>query len=164
MEQIEYRAFTTENDNIVSQLRNRIHIGNKKEAVEAIALWDTGANGSCISEDVVKGLNLQPTGYKEILTPSGKKVVNTYLVDVFLPNHVMIEDLSVCDSDIGKQNIGMLLGMDIITLGDFAVSNYNGKTLFTFRAPSKAPVDFAKQISMENKIGPKHGKGKKKRK
>ena len=109
-------------------------------------------------------MNLQPTGYKEILTPSGKKVVNTYLVDVFLPNHVMIEDLSVCDSDIGKQNIGMLLGMDIITLGDFAVSNYNGKTLFTFRAPSKAPVDFAKQISMENKIGPKHGKGKKKRK
>ena len=30
----------------------------------------------------------------------------------------------------------VLIGMDIIGLGDFAVSNYRGKTTFTFRKRS----------------------------
>lgn len=48
-----------------------------------------------------------------------------------------VNDVQVCDTDIGKQGLEMLIGMDIITLGDFSVSNYNDKTVFTFRVPSK---------------------------
>lgn len=32
--------------------------------------------------------------------------------------------------------------MDVIGLGDFAVSNYRGKTTFTFRVPSLEEIDF----------------------
>jgi hypothetical protein len=35
--------------------------------------------------------------------------------------------------------------MDIITMGDFAITNDNGKTVFSFVVPSKnKPIDFMK--------------------
>ncbi len=44
--------------------------------------------------------------------------------------------------DIDKDGLGVLIGMDIIGLGDFAISNHGGKTVFTFRAPSSKVIDF----------------------
>jgi len=104
-----------------------------------------------------------PTGRKKIYTPSGTKVVNTYLLNIILPNDIVIKDVEVCDSDIGNQGLDVLIGMDIILLGDFAVSNFNDKTTFTFRVPSKQTTDYVKQIVVENAIDPKHGIGKKRK-
>jgi hypothetical protein len=39
----------------------------------------------------------------------------------------------------------MLIGMDVINYGDFAISNYNGKTTFSFRMPSLMKIDFCKE-------------------
>ncbi len=39
----------------------------------------------------------------------------------------------------------MLIGMDIISRGDFAVTNKDGKTTFSFRLPSVAKIDFVKE-------------------
>ena len=36
----------------------------------------------------------------------------------------------------------VLIGMDIINLGDFAVTNKNGRTAFSFRTPSIEYIDF----------------------
>ena len=36
----------------------------------------------------------------------------------------------------------LLVGMDIIGMGDFAVSNFKGETAFTFRLPSIERMDF----------------------
>ena len=36
------------------------------------------------------------------------------------------------DSEIGNQGIDVLIGMDIISMGDFAVSNFSGKRQFSF--------------------------------
>lgn len=116
------------------------------------ALWDTGATNSCVSADVVSRLGLDATGKLPMLTPSGKDVVNTYLVDIILPNDVPISDLMVCDSKIGNQGIGMLIGMDIINRGDFVVSNYQGKTVFSFRMPSESVMDFVSGIKASNVI------------
>lgn len=35
--------------------------------------------------------------------------------------------------------------MDIIGQGDFAVTNYQGKTVFSFRMPAAECIDFVKQ-------------------
>lgn len=153
-------AFTTENQIVVNRLENVVIIKYKDSSKQIRALWDTGATGSCISSDMASSLNMISTGVKEIRTPSGSKEVNTYLVDVVLPNNVLVSGLEVCDTDIGKQKLDMLIGMDIISKGDFAVSNYNGKTVFTFRTPSTDRIDFAKQISVKNIVGKPHGKGK----
>ena len=39
----------------------------------------------------------------------------------------------------------VLIGMDIITLGDFSITNVNGKTVFSFRIPSTETVDYVQQ-------------------
>jgi len=38
----------------------------------------------------------------------------------------------------------MLVGMDIINKGDFAVTNKDGQTVFSFRIPSLECIDFNK--------------------
>lgn len=157
-------AFTTKSNQIQGQLKNQVRVVYGSKPVVVTALWDTGANVSCISQSVVHDLSLIPTGKKSIQTPSGTSPVNTYLVDIVLPNNVRINDLEVCDSQIGNQGLGVLIGMDIITKGDFTVSNYNGKTVFSFRTPSMQVVDYVGQLRVANVMNNKHGKGKRKRK
>lgn len=159
-----YRAFTIDYHGRSNKLKTQISISNGSSTITGTALWDTGATTSCISESVAQQLSLVPTGMMNIQTPSSTKAVKTYLVNVGLPNHLNVNDVQVCETDIGKQGIEMLIGMDIITLGDFSVSNFNNNTVFTFRFPSKEKTDFVPQSNIDNIIGPKHGKGKGKKK
>lgn len=145
-------AFVKHEKSICNKLKSIVSIHYEGKSIETIALWDTGATNSCISKDVVKDLGLIATGDLPILTPTGDGIVNTYLVDVTLPNNVHVPDIMVCDSEIGNQGIGMLVGMDIITKGDFAVSNFNGRTTFSFRMPSESTLDFVAGIKTSNLI------------
>ena len=158
-----FRAFTIKANGLANQLRTDATVLYNGKHLTVPALWDTGATGTCISENVVSALGLIPTGMQNIQTPNGKSSVNTYLIDIGLPNGVGIRDVRVCDSKIGDQGLGVLIGMDIIVNGDFSISNYNGKTVFTFRTPSKQITDYVQQITIENAIGYKHGRGKRKK-
>lgn len=42
-------------------------------------------------------------------------------------------------------NFGIIIGMDVISHGDFSVTNQNDKTCFSFRFPSQRKVDFVKE-------------------
>lgn len=44
-------------------------------------------------------------------------------------------------------NTDILIGMDIITLGDFAITNVGGKTVFSFRTPSTKMIDYVEEIN-----------------
>ena len=59
-----------------------------------------------------------------------------------MPSNVVFNDVEVSESEIAAEGIGLLIGMDIISTGDFAVSNFKGKTTFTFRIPSIEEIDF----------------------
>lgn len=159
-----YHAFTSKYECISNRLINEVILEQKESSKLCAAQWDTGASGSCVSEDVINDLGLVPIGMQTIQTPSGSKDVNTYLVDIILPNRVRVEGVVVCGSDIGNQGIQILIGMDVINQGDFSVSNFEGKTVFSFRIPSKKTIDYVQEINIENVIGPKHGKGKRKKK
>lgn len=74
----------------------------------------------------------------------------TYLVGLVLPNGIRIDDIRVCGSAIGREGIHVLVGMDIITLGDFATSCKDGKTAFTFRIPSMEDADYVKTGTNES--------------
>lgn len=113
----------------------------------AITQWDTGATGTCISKSIAAQLKLQPIGMLRIRTPSGTTMVNRYIVDIILNQEIRIKNLEVLETEIGSQGIDVLIGMDIISCGDFAVSNFNGNTQFTFRIPSKEDISFVEEDS-----------------
>ena len=157
-------AFTLEYPAISKRLETDVVVQYGSSEVSAKALWDTGATSTCISKDIVDSLNLIALGRQNILTPSGLSIANTYMVDIVLPNHVTVTGVKVCDSEIGSQGLGVLIGMDIINLGDFAVSNYNDRTTFSFRIPSQIKTDYVVKAKFQDALGAPHGKGKRKRK
>lgn len=157
------RAFTTQNTKIVNRLINLSKVISENNTVSARTLWDTGATISCVSHNIIHTLKLAATGNKDISTPSGSKIVDTFLVDLELPNNILLKDVVVCETEIGNQGIDLLIGMDIINKGDFSVSNYLGKTYFSFSIPSMKTIDFAKKITVRNKLNANH-KHKKKHK
>ena len=56
------------------------------------------------------------------------------MVDVMLPNKMLVRGLRVSDGVFDDADI--LIGMDIIKMGDLMVSN-RGNTRFTFRIPAE---------------------------
>ena len=137
-------SFTILFNGIVDKITTDTTIINANNNLTVKALWDTGANCCCISEELVKLLNLSPVGKVSFYTPSGTGLAYTYLVDIVLPNNMIIKDVKMCSSKIGAQNLDLIIGTDIINKGDFAISNYKNNTCFTFRIPSKEIIDFSK--------------------
>ena len=78
--------FTTQNSLLVNRLINDVTVSYAGKQQTIKALWDTGATGTCISTAVAQALAMVPTGKMNINTPAGSKVVNTYLLDITLPN------------------------------------------------------------------------------
>ena len=107
-------------------------------------IWDTGATGSLISANVVERCDLKQTGVATIRTANGNEdTVPTYIVNLRLPNQVVVMGIPVARGSFGDADV--LIGMDVITKGDFAVSNWDGKTSFSFRVPSRGEIDFVKE-------------------
>ena len=142
----DFHAFTIESSaGKINRLITPVAIISGNHVIQTDALWDTGATGTCVSRDVVQQLSLIPTGMMTVQTASGSEDVNTYVVNIVLSNNVRVEGVPVCDSAIGEQGLGMLIGMDIITMGDFAVTNVNGKTVFSFRIPSVEKINYVNE-------------------
>jgi hypothetical protein len=108
------------------------------------AIWDTGATGSCISPRVVAEFGLIPITKRDVYIatsgPDSKEEKNVYLVSIGLPNRVGIPSLTV--TDVNLHDADVLIGMDIVGAGDFAISNFQGKTVCTFRMPSTEKISF----------------------
>ncbi len=111
------------------------------------AVWDTGASGSVITKKAADELGLIATGQKEIHTANGIATKNTYLVNITLPGDVMIQHVKVTEADL--VSIDALIGMDIITLGDFSITNKGGITVMSFRIPSLVEIDYVHETRME---------------
>lgn len=140
-------SFTFKYPRIVNQLiTNRVSLinGNKKND-NIIALWDTGATCSCISKLMISRLSLIPISKTKILTPSGEKIFNQYYLNVKLPNGARVNNCLVCESEIDRQNLDIIIGMGIISRGDFAISNNKHRTIFSYRIPSLSNIDFVKE-------------------
>lgn len=102
------------------------------------AAWDTGAQFTFISPRIVKALNLSPCNEGVIMGIGGDAKVKTYKINLGLPNGYLISNLEVYCSDIDDYDV--LIGMDIITLTDFCISNQDGNTLFSFNLPAKGNI------------------------
>ena len=123
------------------------------------ALWDTGAQVSVVSQSVVSSCGLVASGIQTIRGVGDiPQRTLTFLVDIELPNKVVVTGLRVALSDLPGADI--LIGMDIIRSGDFAVTNFRGTTTFSFRLPSIGHIDFVPESNLSFL---QHGPGRRKR-
>lgn len=105
------------------------------------AIWDTGATDCAITKKVIDELRLKPIDKKEISTSNGIRVADVYLIDlVLLPSNMLIPGVRASDVEI--QGGDILIGMDVMSLGDLAITNHQGKTHMSFCIPSLSSIDF----------------------
>lgn len=140
-----YTYFHSTFDEISNRLFNELEINNGSLSIKVRTLWDTGASNSCISSNVVRKLSLAPNEKVHNYSISGVSECNAYIINIKLPNDILINDVLVPETQIDLQGFDVLIGMDIINLGDFYVSNFNGRTIFGFRYPSIKDIDFSEK-------------------
>ena len=105
------------------------------------AIWDTGATNSMISPVVIDYCGLRLSGFTRVNQIQNSYRAATYIVNIALPNGLVVSDVRVAEGRmLGSEDV--LIGMDIIGFGDFAITHPNGNTKFTFRFPSTADIDF----------------------
>lgn len=158
MTEIKPQAFTVEYNRRANILITVVHIGRAFDHNSVAqpsgpiftynAIWDTGATNTVITEKVANDCGLKPIGVTNVETAGGTKRSNVYLVSVGLPNRVGISSLRVTEG-ILNGDVEVLIGMDVIGGGDFAITCSDGKTLFSFRFPSTTRIDFVKEINRE---------------
>lgn len=106
------------------------------------ALWDTGATQSCISDRLANDLALELVGFVEIGSAVGIHSVPIYYANLALPNRLVFHDIELVQFTYTGDDCDLIIGMDIMTQGDLALTNFEGRTFFSFRIPSRHTVDF----------------------
>lgn len=145
-------AFTCKANGKSNVLKSEVTVSANKElfpnaeSKKFNAIWDTGATNTAISNRVAKECGLIPTGQAICNAANGQSIVNTYLIDIGLPNNVNISKIPATEFK-AVEGSDLLIGMDIMSLGDLAISNYEGKTTFTFRLPSMKCTDYVREIN-----------------
>ena len=147
------KAFTIDANTRLSELSSDVWVWRTPDAhaqkIQFRAIWDTGATHTSVTKHVARKCALQQVGTTFVRTPSTiePQRVSTYRVNIIIPNGVMFENHLVSESESLAGDADILIGMDIIGEGDFAVSSFQGRTTFTFRIPSIERIDFARKES-----------------
>jgi len=116
-----------------------------KKSFQSMAVIDTGATGTSISQRFA--INAQLKAYKRTKIHGFDKVsiVPVYNVDIILPNGIEFKNVKVAQFNT-KFDFDCIIGMDILRKGDMALTNANNEMVFTFRIPpSVTHIDFQKQ-------------------
>ena len=127
------------------------------QEISTKALWDTGASGSVISQDIARALNLTPVGATNVQHAGGTSISPTHLVNFYLPHGMTMVGALVTEFPAQPQ-FGAIIGMDIIALGDFAITNVGGETVMSFRVPSIEVVDYVVEANQIQKAQMKYPK------
>jgi predicted aspartyl protease len=146
---MEVHSLTKYYEGIADVITSPVEIYNtdtgKKGSTEGI--WDTGAKGSVITKTLAKKLGLFPVDQARVHGVHGyQDGINVYGVKIVLNNQNVSFILRVteCEQLTDEDSAMFLIGMDVISKGDFAISNFKGQTVMTFRVPSVERFDFSK--------------------
>lgn len=151
LKQIQVSALTVYANGIARVIISPIVVENTlsgaKEQTQGI--WDTGATGSAITKSLAAKLGLIPVSETQVKGVHGvKEGVNVYGLKIILNNEAVdfILPVTECDQLSDDDSTEFLIGMDVISKGDFAITNFQGKTIMTYRKPSIQKMDFVADI------------------
>lgn len=115
--------------------------GGRMESFRAV--WDTGAMRTAISFSVLKDIRLVRIGSVVVNGVHSRTISPVVIANIRLSNNILFDKLGIIVCDLPAR-IDVLLGMDIITRGDFAVSNTCNETFLSYRKPSQRKIDFTR--------------------
>ena len=146
-----FSAFTTRRPLQERTIDTDIYISspynNVKQKINAV--WDTGATFSSININVVEKLGLIPIGKTTSNTANGQCEVYLYLINLILPNNIFIKQLVVTGSNLGKKD--MLIGMDVISMGQFTIYANNNELIASFVMPKFENKDYVQDLKDKDK-------------
>lgn len=149
-------ALSHKGANIENSLRTPVKVTNPLNAqiIETLGIWDTGATHSVITKASATQLNLKPVQYTNVRGVHGTKTVPVYFVSITLNNENITLNTLVteCEELSDNNDTGMLIGMNVINTGDLCITNFEGKTVLTFRTPSLARIDYVEEIAEHNRF------------
>lgn len=95
------------------------------------AQWDTGTPVTLLADKIVFGYDLYSDRFVNV-KPAGNKLVPSYLfeVNLFLADDFILNNLSI--SHLGIHKADILIGMDIIMIGNLSIKNIGGVKEYIF--------------------------------
>jgi hypothetical protein len=143
---VKVHSLTCNYTGITNVINSPIVVQNTSTGLEehTLSIWDTGATGSSITKSLALKLNLIAISRTLVRGIHGPKEVDVYAVKITLNNENVsfVLPATECDELTDNQSAQFLIGMDVITRGDFCITNFDGKTMMSFRVPSIERMDF----------------------
>ena len=118
-------------------LESYVAVGGEGSMMAVNALWDTGSTESLISEKIVKMIEPILKNKSKYVTRDIVIECETYAVSLSLSDEITFRDVLMKKADLSDKNVDIIIGMDIISRGDFEIRNYNNLVEFAFRIPPK---------------------------
>ena len=115
------------------------------------ALWDTGATHCVVTQQTAQALGLKPISIANVTHAAGVSQANVYLVNFYLPNNLVIPGVRVTECTDTAGHFGAIVGMNVITLGDFSITNPGGLTTVSFRVPSVKEIAYVAEANQINR-------------
>ena len=143
---ITYQLPNKDRQLIIFGIQIGVPVFNKnKKSFNSMAVIDTGATGSSISQRFAISAQLKAYKRTKIYGFDKVSIVPVYIVDIMLPNGIEFINVKVAQFNT-KFDFDCIIGMDILRKGDMALTNANNEMVFTFRVPpSDTHIDFQKQ-------------------
>jgi hypothetical protein len=144
------KAYTfTKRYDVVSRVLTlpiKICLINARRYYETQGIIDTGSIGSVISSNLVEQLEGIPYSYQFVNTASSHRIMTpVYKASIILCDQVEITNLTVSEGTLpdGQE---CLIGMDVLSLGDLAITHFENKTCLSFRIPSLQSIELKETI------------------
>jgi predicted aspartyl protease len=103
------------------------------KSIRVLAMIDTGASGTVISQGLAAQLGIKPVGTISIHTPSSTNV-NCYQYDMqmLFPNNVNISSIIITEAPLQGQHIQCLIGRDVLRHGVLIYTGYDNSFTLSF--------------------------------
>ncbi|MBI3136698.1 MAG: hypothetical protein HYZ14_18635 [Bacteroidetes bacterium] len=109
------------------------------------ALWDTGSSNCMITRALAESLELHPIKKVPVAHHEGLSYSNVYLMAIYVTKRYYFF-VELTETNAPSDNFEIIIGMDVISKGDFALTSKNNRITFSFRLPSSTHIDFTKEV------------------
>lgn len=111
-----------------------------------MGIMDTGCSHTCISEELAEKMSLPSLGKVPYSVVGGvKQEVDCYEVNIMIDNTIPCGDIDAGSYHKGEDFYDVIIGMDILSKCDFAITSASGHMVLTMEYPSKRNLDFTKE-------------------